>query len=336
MATSFEREANAILDEGEDLLNRSFAIRDGANMRLHLDEIVAWVRDAQKLAKKLDIALPSPEEALALSPRYEGRAETFIKRVLRRFGRTWTYQDPSKSLLDSSKSASADERKDADPFDISKDNHTDEIGRTKIKPPRAFVSYSWDDDLHKDWVAELAAELRADGVETILDQWHAVPGDQLPEFMEREIRENDYVLIICTPNYRLRSDERKGGVGYEGDIMTAEVLTSGNHRKFIPILARSSWDESAPSWLKGKYYIDLSSPENRRKYYSDLTTTLLGTRPVAPPVSKSSRVDERREDYASGSDEPVKIVGVIVDEVTEPALDGTQGSALYTVPFRLS
>lgn len=104
--------------------------------------------------------------------------------------------------------------------------------------PKAFISYSWDDEAHKEWVAELAATLRGDGVETILDQWHAVPGDQLPSFMEREIRENEYVLIICTPNYRLKSDERKGGVGYEGDIMTAEVHTLGNHRKFIPVLAR--------------------------------------------------------------------------------------------------
>lgn len=118
-----------------------------------------------------------------------------------------------------------------------------------MSAPRAFVSYSWDDDSHKKWVADLAAALRADGVETILDQWHAVPGDPLPAFMEKEIRENDYVLIICTPNYRLKSNDRKGGVGYEGYIMTAEVYGQGNHRKFIPILARGTWENSAPSWL---------------------------------------------------------------------------------------
>ena len=101
--------------------------------------------------------------------------------------------------------------------------------------PRAFVSYSWDDNCHKEWVRTLATRLRSDGVETVLDQWHALPGDQLPEFMEAEIRNNDYVLIVCTPKYRLKSDERRGGVGYEGDIMTSEVLTLGNDRKFIPI-----------------------------------------------------------------------------------------------------
>ena len=122
--------------------------------------------------------------------------------------------------------------------------------------PKTFISYSWDNDFHKEWVLQLATDLRSDGVETILDQWHAVPGDQLPAFMEREIRENDYVIIVCTPNYKLKSDGRKGGVGYEGDIMTAEVHTQGNHRKFIPILAQGTWEKSAPSWLKGKYFVD--------------------------------------------------------------------------------
>src|SRR2546423_2895827 len=127
-----------------------------------------------------------------------------------------------------------------------------------VNHPSAFTSYSWDDDEHRAWVAALATKLRTDGVDVRLDKWHTVPGDQLPVFMEREIRNNSFVLIICTPNYKLKSDGRKGGVGYEGDIMTGEVSTKGNHRKFIPILARGTWEESGPSWLQGKYYVDLS------------------------------------------------------------------------------
>ena len=202
--------------------------------------------------------------------------------------------------------------------------------------PKAFVSYSWDDAPHKERVATLATELRGDGIETMLDQWHAIPGDQLPAFMEKEIRENDYVLITCTPNYKLKTDERKGGVGYEGDIMTAEVHTQGNHRKFIPILAKGSWAESAPSWLKGKYYVDLRTAERRSQNYSDLTATLLDTRAAAPPVRPATKVPFPRPLLRLSPDERLKIVGVIVDEVTEPTMDGTSGCALYTVPFRLN
>jgi len=206
--------------------------------------------------------------------------------------------------------------------------------------PKAFVSYSWDSDDHKKWVAELASRLRADGVETILDQWHAVPGDQLPEFMEREIRENDYVLIICTPAYRLKSDARKGGVGYEGDIMTAEVYSMGNHRKYIPILASGTWKKSAPLWLSGKYHIDMSPSANQEQQYQDLLNTIHGTHPKPPPVKTYNKGSKGEGESGSlpriESGDPIKILGVIVDEVKEPLLDGTRGSALYKIPFRLS
>ena len=205
-----------------------------------------------------------------------------------------------------------------------------------MNTPKAFISYSWDTDAHKQWVAKLATDLRRDGVEAILDQWAAVPGDQLTAFMEKEIRENDYVLIICTPNYCLKSDTRKGGVGYEGDIMTAEVLSEGNHSKFIPILAQGTWNESAPTWLKGKYYVDLCSDDNYTANYSVLTDTLLGIRPLAPPVQKPSRSINKEQVMHSPPDEPLRIVGVIDDEVTEPKLDGTPGSSLYDIPLGLN
>ena len=70
------------------------------------------------------------------------------------------------------------------------------------KNPTSFISYSWEDKEHKKWVKDLALKLRTDGVDVKLDQWEVVPGDQLPNFMEKSIREIDYVLIICTPKYK--------------------------------------------------------------------------------------------------------------------------------------
>jgi len=202
-----------------------------------------------------------------------------------------------------------------------------------------FISYSWDSDHHKTWVRALAERLRADSVEATLDQWAAVPGDQLPEFMERAIAENSFVLIVCTPRYKTKSEAREGGVGYEGDIITGELLKSRNHRKFIPILRSGDWSGSAPGWLAGKYYIDLRDGDRYEVQYEDLLSTLHGTRPTpppvgAPPAATSARAATLAPETSAG--EPVLIVGVIADEVTEPRNDGTRESALYTVPFRLS
>lgn len=154
------------------------------------------------------------------------------------------------------------------------------------RSPSAFISYSWDDAEHKVWVLELATRLRRDGVDVTLDQWHVAPGDQLADFMERAIRENDFVIVVCTPHYKERSDRRAGGVGYEGDIMTAEVLTRRNHRKFIPILRAASWRESAPSWLLGSVYLDFFERRTLEASYRDLVATLLGRRPAPPRVGE--------------------------------------------------
>jgi hypothetical protein len=147
----------------------------------------------------------------------------------------------------------------------------------------AFLSYSWDSPEHRRWIASLGARLRADGVDLLLDEWHLQAGDQLSHFMEKAVRESDFVLIVCTPRYREKSNARTGGVGYEGNIMTAELYTGGNERKFIPLLREGDWLRAAPTWLQGKKYFDLSGDPYIEDHYHDLINTLLGIM-VHPPI----------------------------------------------------
>jgi len=211
-------------------------------------------------------------------------------------------------------------------------------------PPTAFLSYSWDDESHKQWVRDLATRLRSDGVDVTLDQWQLEPGDRLPAFMETAIREHDFVIIVCTPHYKERSDARMGGVGYEGDIMTGELLSQRDERKFIPVLRRGDATEAVPTWLSGKYHVDLRETADAARSYRDLLTTLLGQRQAVPLLGKppmtgasvSRRPRARRGDSTVRDDGPIRILGVIVDEVSEPRMDGTRGSGLYRVPLRLS
>jgi TIR domain len=216
--------------------------------------------------------------------------------------------------------------------------------------PKVFISYSWDDENHKNWVAQFASRLRTDGVDARIDQWELVPGDKLPQFMEMAIRENDFVLLICTPNYKAKADGRKGGVGYEGDIMTAEVFGKGNHRKYIPILRHGPRDQAVPSWLGGKYDINLSGDPFSDEQYHDLLTTLFNVRAKAPPLGTPPTAIQARmtglpaprvalqpaTPTPASVFEPIKIVGVLADEVGEPSNDGNRGFALYSVPFKLS
>jgi hypothetical protein len=215
--------------------------------------------------------------------------------------------------------------------------------------PKVFVSYSWDDDEHREWVRDFASRLRSDGVDAELDRWKLAPGDQLPEFMERAVRENDFELIVCTPRYKERADGRVGGVGYEGHVMTAEVLSERRQRKFIPVLRAGDWAVALPSWLLGKLSIDLRGDPYSEEQYSLLLDALHGRNPQAPPLGRPPNAEtaqvvretvarERQRGRRGQPPEsgPVRIVGVIEGEVTSPRNDGTRGSALYAVPFRLS
>jgi len=173
--------------------------------------------------------------------------------------------------------------------------------------PKTLISYSWDDDTHKEWVKQLATRMRANGVNVTLDRWHSAPGDQIPAFMERAVRENDFVIAVCTPQFKERWDERGSGVGYEGDIMTAYAFTSGD-KKFIPVLRRGSWSEAAPTWFLGRAKIDLSGDPYSESEYEELLRTLLGAREAAPPIGGRPNFADKKGSQASPSPAPVTLL----------------------------
>jgi TIR domain len=156
-----------------------------------------------------------------------------------------------------------------------------------LAKPSVFISYSWDeDDEHLRWVRRLADRLKTDGVDVRLDQWFASPGQQLPAFMETAVRESDFVIVVCTPSYRHASNSRIGGVGYESQVLTAELLTGQDDGKVVPVLRRGEWREAAPSWLLGKWYVDLRGEALSEARYGILLRTLYGRFAETEPVTE--------------------------------------------------
>ena len=126
-----------------------------------------------------------------------------------------------------------------------------------MESPRCFVSYSWDSEQHREWVRKLATRLLENGIDAILDQFDCAPGTDLTMFMEKSVRESNFVLLVCTPNFAQKADAGVGGVGYEKVIVTGEIF-SGETRetKFIPLLREGDAKESLPSYLKSRLFID--------------------------------------------------------------------------------
>ncbi|RZK03278.1 MAG: TIR domain-containing protein, partial [Flavobacterium sp.] len=101
-----------------------------------------------------------------------------------------------------------------------KKNIETEIAQKKLI---VFISYSWDDESHKSWVLNLANKLINDEIEVKIDRHMMRLGSPMTFKMEQAIEQADKVLIIFTPNYKLKADNRKGGVGYEYSILNSKL-----------------------------------------------------------------------------------------------------------------
>ena len=82
----------------------------------------------------------------------------------------------------------------------------------ETRPPIVFISYSHDSPEHADRVLELSDHLRADGIDCILDQYEVSSPEGFPRWMDRHIRDADFVLMICTQTYsrRVMGEEEPG------------------------------------------------------------------------------------------------------------------------------
>lgn len=128
-------------------------------------------------------------------------------------------------------------------------------------PPRVFISYSWESDAHKDWVRSFSERLTQNGVNVRLDQWHIGPGQSLTQFMEAEVHASDFVLVICTKAYCRKALAREGGVGYEQQIITGNIVAGKPREQFIPLVRDGEFTPgpecSIPGQFMGIYAIDI-------------------------------------------------------------------------------
>ncbi len=147
--------------------------------------------------------------------------------------------------------------------------------RSRAKP-KVFISYAWEDQGHKVLVSQLATRLKYGGFDVVFDLWHLALGEQITQFVEDAVRTCDFVLVVCTPAYKKRSDQRAGGVGYEQDLMTAERLVKRSD-KFIPVLRSGSWSEALPHWLLGTFGVDLRGDPYEEENYRFMRKNLLRT-----------------------------------------------------------
>lgn len=153
--------------------------------------------------------------------------------------------------------------------------------------PKIFIHYSWDSEIHKTWTLYLANRLISDGVDVIFDQYDLKLGANSNYFME-QISNASKVILIMTPSYKIKADNRTSGVGYEYQIITTEFSKYiSTNSKFLPVLREGDINSSIPTFLQAFIHLDIRDNSDFEKKYIELLKNIYDE-PVnpKPPIGK--------------------------------------------------
>ena len=164
------------------------------------------------------------------------------------------------------------------------------------RPPKVLISYSHDSPEHMARVLDLADRLREDGVDADIDQYVLAPEKGWATWMEQQIRDADFILVVCTETYRRRADGKeefgKGrGVIWEC-ILTYQHLydAAASNTRFLPVVFEDSHGVFIPTPLQPTSHYCIARKEGYEELYRRLTNQ---PRVLKPPLGKLKILDSR-------------------------------------------
>jgi tetratricopeptide (TPR) repeat protein len=190
----------------------------------------------------------------------------------------------------------------------------DAAEQTQTPPPRVFISYSHDSGEHADRVLALAQQLRRDGIEVELDQFHQNELQHWPRWCEEQLRpdNSDFVLCVCTAQYKRRVEGKVAadvgkGVFWEGALIYNYLYNAKGNPRFVPVLLDDANAVDIPLVLDGydRYGVKLFGLDDTHSEYAKLYRLLtrrsgiekekVGAIQKLPPLPE----EERRTDFIS-------------------------------------
>jgi TIR domain len=177
---------------------------------------------------------------------------------------------------------------------------------TIARPVVLFTSYSHDSPEHEERVLALSNRLRNDGVDANLDQYESAPPEGWPLWMEHQIRDADFVLVVCSAIYLRRvegKEEPNKGQGIVWEInsiynrlYSAKLVSD----KFIPVLLEGASPDDIPLPLKGFTYYRADTASGYDGLYRRLIRQpLINKPPLGKPRSLPAR--EKNQDSLPGA-----------------------------------
>ncbi|MEK7995788.1 MAG: tetratricopeptide repeat protein, partial [Planctomycetota bacterium] len=166
--------------------------------------------------------------------------------------------------------------------------------------PKVFISYSHNSPAHEAKVLALANRLRGDGIDAVLDQYESFPPRGWIQWMKRQVRGAQFVLVVCTETYRRRADgDEKAGVGlgatYESQLIQQLLYDAGGvNERFVPVLLGESDRQHIPLELRRYTYFPLHTEVGYEGLYRLLTNQ---TKVEKPILGRALSLREAKPDF---------------------------------------
>ncbi len=184
------------------------------------------------------------------------------------------------------------------------------------RPPKVLISYSHNSIEHADRVLGLADWLRERGIDADIDQYEVSPPEGWPRWMDRQIENSDFVLLICTETYyrRVMDTEAPGkglGVRWEGNLIYQHIYDgSASNTKFIPVLFDGADVTHIPRPVRGAVFYVLAAEQG----YEDLYRRLTGQhRTTKPQLGTVQQLETRRRQWRESPEQ----ASIVTNENTQ-------------------
>lgn len=204
---------------------------------------------------------------------------------------------------------------------------------SKSRPKRVFISYSHESDAHNAWVLGLAGRLRGNGIDAWLDRYVISPTEGWPRWMQRQIEESDFTILVCTQTYKRRFEGREvqgfgSGVTWEGLIANQILYDSASrNRGFIAVLPQGGDPSSIPIALRGFTYYLLDDD------YEALYRHIMNQPEIVPPPLPSTVLGPSPTDRTALERRPILSDGIPDEKPVLPGLkiEGPGGDKCFSM-----
>lgn len=115
------------------------------------------------------------------------------------------------------------------------------------KYPKVFISYSHVDDVYEQKMLGFANKLRSDCIDADIDLYNPVPSEGWPRWMENQIINADFVVVVCSESYWKKCYDTHGkGVTWEINMVYQRLYDEHcDSTKYIPVI----WNEEDDQYI---------------------------------------------------------------------------------------